>query len=94
MSVGSVAQRSHPAGTLACLDCDPRAGRSGDLAEDGVSPASVAAKLGVSRPAARTHLDLLTGMGLLRAKKIRRRTFYRRDEGRIAQVKQMFEHGW
>ena len=68
--------------------------RYGDLVEDGVSPATLAAKLGVSRAVARTHLELLTGIGLLRAKKIRRRTFYRRDEYRIAEVSHFFEKGW
>lgn len=68
--------------------------RYGDLVEDGVSPEALAAKLGVSRAVARTHLDLLTGVGLLRAKKIRRRTFYRRDEWRIAEVAHFFEKGW
>ncbi|MEU8977402.1 winged helix-turn-helix domain-containing protein [Streptomyces sp. NPDC048309] len=68
--------------------------RYGDLVEDGVSPAALAAKLGVSRAVARTHLDVLTGVGLLRAKKIRRRTFYRRDEYRIAEVSHFFEKGW
>jgi ArsR family transcriptional regulator len=68
--------------------------RYGDLVEDGVSPASLAVKLGVSRTVARTHLELLSGIGLLRVRKIRRRSFYRRDEYRIAEVKQMFEKGW
>lgn len=68
--------------------------RHGDLVEDGVTPATLAAKLGVSRAVARTHLELLTGIGLLRAKKIRRRTFYRRDEFRIAEVSHFFEKGW
>jgi ArsR family transcriptional regulator len=68
--------------------------RHGDLVEDGVTPAALATKLGVSRAVARTHLDLLTGVGLLRAKRIRRRTFYRRDEYRIAEVSRFFEKGW
>jgi len=68
--------------------------RCGDLVEDGVTPSNVAAKLGVSRAVARTHLDLLVGMGLLRAKKVRRRTYYRRDEYRIAEVSHFFEKGW
>ncbi|GAA5035458.1 helix-turn-helix domain-containing protein [Streptomyces siamensis] len=68
--------------------------RHGDLVEDGVSPEALAAKLGVSRAVARTHLDLLTGVGLLRAKRVRRRTFYSRDEYRIAEVGLFFEKGW
>lgn len=68
--------------------------RYGDPAEDGVDAAALAAKLGVSRTAARTHLDLLTAIGLLRARKVGRRTFYRRDEYRIAEVRHLFEKGW
>ncbi|WP_134656043.1 ArsR family transcriptional regulator [Streptomyces sp. H23] len=60
----------------------------------GVHAGLVAAKLGVSRRAARTHLDLLTRLGLLRATRLRRRTYYRRDEVRIAEVARLFEKGW
>ncbi|MFD5819776.1 ArsR/SmtB family transcription factor [Streptomyces sp. NPDC059618] len=68
--------------------------RRADLAEDGVSPEALAVKLGVSRSVARAHLELLTGIGLLRAKKVGRRTYYRRDEYRIAEVGHYFEKGW
>lgn len=68
--------------------------RHGDLVEDGVTAVAVATKLGVSRRVAETHLDLLAGVGLLRARRIRRRTHYRRDEIRIAEVARMFEKGW
>ncbi|MGW0145564.1 ArsR family transcriptional regulator [Streptomyces sp. NPDC003333] len=67
--------------------------RHGDPAEDGVT-AAVAARLGVPREVAETHLALLTGLGLLRARRVRRRTHYRRDEVRIAEVARMFEKGW
>ncbi|MFJ8060329.1 ArsR family transcriptional regulator [Streptomyces sp. NPDC096142] len=62
--------------------------------EAGVSTEAVAAKLGVSRQVADTHLELLTSLGLLRARRVRRRTYYRRDEVRIAEVARMFEKGW
>ncbi|MEU1044109.1 ArsR family transcriptional regulator [Streptomyces sp. NPDC005897] len=65
-----------------------------DPVEHGVHAGSVAAKLGVSRRVAETHLGLLAGLGLLRAQRIRRRTYYRRDEVRIAEVARMFEKGW
>ncbi|WP_406010578.1 ArsR family transcriptional regulator [Streptomyces sp. NBC_00637] len=68
--------------------------RHGDLVEDGVTADVVAAKLGVRRQVAGSHLGLLAGIGLLRAKRIRRRTYYRRDEMRIAEVARMFEKGW
>ena len=68
--------------------------RDGDLVEDGVCSVFIADKLGVSQPTASVHLKLLTSAGLLRAKKIKQWTFYRRDEQRIAEVKQMFSEGW
>jgi len=68
--------------------------RDGDLVEDGVCSVFIADKLGVSQPTASVHLKLLTTAGLLRAKKIKQWTFYRRDEQRITEVKQMFSEGW
>ncbi|MGC9500145.1 ArsR family transcriptional regulator [Streptomyces sp. WG7] len=65
-----------------------------DVVTHGVRVELVAAKLGVSRRVAETHLELLAGLGLLRATRIRRRTYYRRDEVRIAEVARMFEKGW
>lgn len=67
--------------------------RDGDLVEDGVCSVFIADKLGVSQPTASVHLKLLTAAGLLRAKKIKQWTFYRRDEQRITEVKQMFNDG-
>ena len=67
--------------------------RDGDLVEDGVCSVFIADKLGVSQPTASEHLKLLTAAGLLRAKRTRQWTFYRRDEERIAEVKQMFQEG-
>lgn len=68
--------------------------RDGDLVGDGVCSVFIADKLGVSQPTASVHLKLLTGAGLLRAKKIKQWTFYSRDEQRIAEVKRMFDEGW
>ena len=65
-----------------------------DPAEDGVTAGAVAGKLGVSRSVAETHLGLLVDIGLLRTRRIRWRTYYRRDEMRIAEVARMFEKGW
>jgi len=64
------------------------------LAEAGVSSEAAAAKLGVSRQVADTHLELLASLGLLHTRRIRLRTYYRRDEVRIAEVARMFEKGW
>ncbi|MHC3472779.1 ArsR family transcriptional regulator [Streptomyces sp. 7R007] len=68
--------------------------RHADPVEDGVTADAVAAKLGVPRAVADTHLGLLRDLGLLRATRIRLRTYYRRDEMRIAEVARMFEKGW
>ncbi|MFF4586311.1 ArsR family transcriptional regulator [Streptomyces sp. NPDC001388] len=68
--------------------------RHGHLADDGVTADAIAAKLGVRRRVADTHLTLLTDLGLLRATRVRRRVYYRRDEVRIAEVARMFEKGW
>ncbi|MBQ1097303.1 ArsR family transcriptional regulator [Streptomyces sp. b94] len=65
-----------------------------DVVAHGVRVELVAVKLGVSRRAAGTHLDLLARTGLLRTGIIRGRTHYRRDEVRIAEVARMFEMGW
>lgn len=67
--------------------------RDGDLVDDGVCSVFIADKLGVSQPTASEHLKLLTAAGLLRAKRTRQWTFYRRDEERIAEVKRMLQEG-
>ncbi|MEU6139773.1 winged helix-turn-helix domain-containing protein [Streptomyces sp. NPDC047081] len=66
----------------------------GSGVERGVTVDAVAAKLGVSSAVAGTHLGLLADMGLLTACRIGTRTYYRRDEIRIAEVARMFEKGW
>jgi ArsR family transcriptional regulator len=68
--------------------------RDGDPVADGVCSVFIADKLGVSAPTASEHLRLLTATGLLTAKRIKQWTFYRRDEQRIAEVKQMFQEDW
>jgi ArsR family transcriptional regulator len=67
--------------------------RDGDLVDDGVCSVFIADKLGVSQPTASEHLKLLTATGLLRAKRIKQWTFYRRDESRIADIKRMLQDG-
>jgi ArsR family transcriptional regulator len=66
----------------------------GDLVRDGVCGVLIARKLGVSQPTASEHLRVLTGAGLLRPKRIKQWTFYRRDEKRIAEVKRAFKSAW
>jgi ArsR family transcriptional regulator len=59
----------------------------GDLVDDGVCGQLIAEKLGVSAPTASEHLKVLTQAGLLRAKRIKQWTFYRRDEAALAEIK-------
>jgi DNA-binding transcriptional ArsR family regulator len=66
----------------------------GDLVRDGVCGMFIAEKLGVSPPTASEHLRILTRAGLVRAKRVKQWTFYKRDEKRIAEVKRAFRAAW
>ncbi len=66
----------------------------GDLVRDGVCGIFIAQKLGVSQPTASEHLRILTHAGLVRAKRIKQWTFYKRDEKRIAEAKRAFRSAW
>jgi ArsR family transcriptional regulator len=66
----------------------------GDLVRDGVCGVYIAEKLGVSAPTASEHLRILVHAGLLRPKRIKQWTFYRRDEKRIAELKREFNTAW
>jgi DNA-binding transcriptional ArsR family regulator len=59
----------------------------GDLVEDGVCGVLIAEKLGVSPPTLSEHMRVLTGAGLLRAKRIKGWTMYKRDEKAITGLK-------
>ncbi|HKG33036.1 MAG TPA: helix-turn-helix domain-containing protein [Gemmatimonadales bacterium] len=59
----------------------------GDLVRDGVCGLLIAEKLKVSQPTASEHLKVLARAGLIRSKRIKQWTFYRRDEVRIRQLK-------
>jgi ArsR family transcriptional regulator len=59
----------------------------GDLVEDGVCGVWIAEKLGVSQPTLSEHMKVLSQAGLVRARRIKQWTFYRRDEARIDEVK-------
>ncbi len=61
----------------------------GDLVEDGVCGLLIARKLRVSQPTASEHLRILSHAGLVRGKRIKRWTFYKRDETRINAMKQV-----
>lgn len=58
----------------------------GDLVEDGVCGLLIAEKLGVSQPTVSEHMRLLVRAGLVRPKRIKQWTFYRRDDERLAEV--------
>lgn len=62
----------------------------GDLIEDGVCGLLIARKLRVSQPTASEHLKILQQAGLIRGKRIKQWTFYRRDEPRIRAMKKAF----
>jgi DNA-binding transcriptional ArsR family regulator len=61
--------------------------RDGDLVRDGVCGVLIAEKLGLSQPTVSGHLKVLSQAGLLRTKRIKQWTFYRRDEARIRALK-------
>jgi DNA-binding transcriptional ArsR family regulator len=59
----------------------------GDLVRDGVCGVFIAQKLRVSQPTASEHMKILQQAGLIRAKRIKQWTFYRRDETNIKKTK-------
>ena len=59
----------------------------GDLVKDGVCAVLIAEKLGVSQPTLSEHMRVLCDAKLVQAKRIKRWTFYKRDERRIREVK-------
>lgn len=67
---------------------------AGDLVKDGVCGLYIADKLGISQPTASEHLRILTQAGLIRGTRIKKWTFYKRDERRIRQVKRAFHLAW
>jgi DNA-binding transcriptional ArsR family regulator len=59
----------------------------GDLVKDGVCGVLIAEKLGVRPPSLSEHMSILTAAGLVRAKRIKGWTMYKRDEKAIAAAK-------
>jgi DNA-binding transcriptional ArsR family regulator len=70
---------------------DPRAHfppqKDGDLLEDGVCGIFIAEKMEITPPTLSEHMRILTQSGLVRAKRIKQWTFYRRDEDAIRAAK-------
>ena len=60
---------------------------AGDLVRDGVCGCLIAEKLRVSHPTASEHLKVLSQAGLIRGKRIKQWTFYKRDESAIRKIK-------
>ncbi len=63
----------------------------GDLIEDGVCGCSIADKLAVSQPTVSEHMRILTQSGLVRGRRIKQWTFYRRDEKGITELKTLIK---
>src|ERR1700748_1014824 len=61
----------------------------GDLVKDGVCGLLIARKLKVSQPTASEHLNILVAAGLIRAKRIKQWTFYKRDETTIREIRRL-----
>jgi DNA-binding transcriptional ArsR family regulator len=59
----------------------------GDLVRDGVCAVLIAEKLGVSQPTLSEHMRVLCQAKLVQSKRIKRWTFYKRDERRIREIK-------
>src|SRR5260370_29249088 len=62
----------------------------GDLIKDGVCGLLIARKLRVTQPTASEHLKILQQAGLIRGKRIKQWTFYKRDEAQIRSIKKQF----
>jgi DNA-binding transcriptional ArsR family regulator len=63
----------------------------GDLEDDGVCGVLIAEKLGVSAPTLSEHMRVLIAAELVKAKRIKQWTMYRRDEDAIASVKRVIQ---
>ena len=61
--------------------------RDGDLVKDGVCGLFIAQKLKITQPTASEHLNVLVSAGLIRPKRIRQWTFYKRDEAALRRLK-------
>jgi len=59
--------------------------------KDGVCGLFLARKLRITQASASEHLRILVDLGLLRAKRIKQWTFYRRDERRISAARRLLQ---
>jgi DNA-binding transcriptional ArsR family regulator len=65
----------------------------GDLVEDGVCGLLIAEKLGVSAPTLSEHMRVLTAAKLVRAKRVKQWTMYKRNETAILAIKRSIQDG-
>src|SRR6202047_912914 len=63
----------------------------GDLIDDGVCGVLIAEKLGVSAPTLSEHMRVLIAAKLVRAKRVKQWTMYKRDDDAIAAVKRVIQ---
>jgi DNA-binding transcriptional ArsR family regulator len=63
----------------------------GDLVDDGVCGVFIARKLGVSQATASEHLRVLADVGLIRPKRIKQWTFYKRDERALSRARRLLQ---
>jgi ArsR family transcriptional regulator len=59
----------------------------GDLVKDGVCAVLIAQKLGISQPTLSEHMRVLRQAKLVKSKRIKQWTFYKRNEARIKDIK-------
>lgn len=60
--------------------------RDGDLVEDGVCGQFIADKIGINASTLSEHMRVLQASGLVTAKRIKRWTFYRRNDEKFAMI--------
>lgn len=63
----------------------------GDLLTDGVCALLICRKLGLAQPTTARHLRILVDAGLLVPKRIKKWTYYRRDEAMIEGLKRAID---
>ena len=68
-----------------------RAQADGDLIEDGVCGLLLAEKLKISQATLSEHMRVLVQAGLVRPKRIKQWTFYRRNDDRIKAIKSLIQ---
>ena len=63
----------------------------GDLIKDGVCGLLLAEKLKISQATLSEHMRILVHAGLVRPKRIKQWTFYRRNQERIGEIKMLIQ---